>query len=494
MQRESLRSFFDASPTARLLRSDYAPLVVEFLNHVFKSGESIAVGYLELKTQLVTYQDDLHATEPELLPGSADRYLNQWVENGWLTRFLESNSSEPQFQLTRFAEDAIHFLDASLSKSTALVGTESRLRLVIDSLEDLVRRASADPQQRLNYLRQQRDLINAEISAIESGDSVEVYQPGQVRERFQTAVDLLKALQSDFRAVEERFQEITREVQQRQAKGDMTRGTILGYALDAEDLLKEQDEGVSFFAFVRFLFSPAQQAALRRTIQDVKQLSALATEDESMLRLQRMVPALLAEADKVMKTTARLSATLRRLLDAQSAAHRQRLSSILQDIKKAALQLQGKVPENCELLVDTDPQITSPFARTFWKPSVHFDLSEPAPHVVDLAQVQKMASSFAKLQRLDFRKLRRTINEATYLGASTTLGQLAEATQFSGGVIDLLGYVQIAHDDGHLIDSDQQEFVTISEPQWSDAPIVIKIPYVRFSPKSKSSSIGRRPK
>ncbi len=47
---------------------------------------------------------------------------------------------------------------------------------------------------------------------------MQTYRPAQIRERFQTAVDLLKALQSDFRAVEERFQDIARDVQQLQAK------------------------------------------------------------------------------------------------------------------------------------------------------------------------------------------------------------------------------------------------------------------------------------
>ncbi len=89
-----------------------------------------------------------------------------------------------------------------------MVGTESRLRLVIETLEDIVRGASADPDRRLEYLRAQRAAIDAEIAAIESGKSIQTYRPAQIRERFQTAVDLLKALQSDFRAVEERFQTI----------------------------------------------------------------------------------------------------------------------------------------------------------------------------------------------------------------------------------------------------------------------------------------------
>ncbi len=178
---------------------------------------------------------------------------------------------------------------------------------------------------------------------------------------FQTAVELLKALQSDFRAVEERFQDIARDVQQLQAQGNDSRGGILGYALDAEDMLKTQDEGISFYAFVAFLFSPSQQAQLLKNISEIHQLVALADQHEGLSRVRRMVPALLAEAEKVMRTTARLSATLRRLLDARAAAHRVRLAHVLREIRQAALKLAGdpEKTKHIQLNIETDADIVS---------------------------------------------------------------------------------------------------------------------------------------
>ena len=69
-------------------------------------------------------------------------------------------------------------------------------------------------------------------------------------ERLGTAVSLLRQLQSDFRAVEESFREITLQVQQRQAECQDTRGWILEFALDAEDVLKQEDQGVSGDSFM----------------------------------------------------------------------------------------------------------------------------------------------------------------------------------------------------------------------------------------------------
>ncbi len=490
MRRDSLRGFFDASPTARLLRSDHAPLVVDFLNQTFKTGTAISIGQSELRTQLSSFQEELHEVDPNLLKGPPERYIAAWVEHGWLSRFLEAASTEPQYQLTRHAEDALQFVESILSRNKSLVGTESRLRLVIETLEDIVRGASADPERRLLYLREQKRLIDEEIEAIESGKSVQVYRPSQIRERFQTAVDLLRALQSDFRAVEERFQSITRDVQQQQSKGETTRGGILGYALDAEDLLKQQDEGVSFFAFVAFLFSPNQQAALRKTIDEVQQLTALAEQQGEMSRVRSMVPSLLAEADKVMRTTARLSATLRRLLDAQATEQRIRLAAVLRDIKQSALQLKDQPPD-LGATISTEADICNPLARTFWRAPAEFTADSPVEHTIELERASELAAKFAGMRRLDMRKLREVIREATLGGNPITLPQLIEHNA-DNGVVELIGYVQVAHDDGHHINRNETEVIRLRAAAPQLAGIHIRVPKVTFTAKAKTA--GSRPK
>ncbi|MEQ1830350.1 MAG: DUF3375 domain-containing protein [Pirellula sp.] len=495
MRRDSIRTFFDASPTARLLRSDNAPLVLDFLYRVFKSGELISIGQTDIRTRLAGYQEEIHETEPQLLPGPPERYLTQWADAGWLQRFLEATSVEPQFQLTRYAEEAIQFVDTAISRGSNLVGTESRLRLVIDTLEDIVRGASADPDRRLEYLRAQRIVIDQEIEAIESGKSVQVYRPAQIRERFQNAVDLLRALQSDFRAVEERFQTIAREVQQLQSSGTDSRGHILGHALDSEDLLKQQDEGISFFAFVSFLLSPTQQAALRKNIDEIQQLVALADQHESLARVRKMVPSLLAEAEKVMRTTARLSATLRRLLDARAAAHRVRLANVLREIRQHAMRLRGS-PEcaSIQLSVDAEAEIVSPMARTFWVQPQDFEELQLTEQIFDPKHALAMAAAFARMQRLDLRKMRSHIREATSDGEEMPLTELVGKWPITGGVVELLGYLQIAHDDAHLIDANHIDRVTIAQSRGRNTPLSVSVPHIVFRPKAISREVATKPR
>lgn len=494
LRRENLRTFFDASPTVKLLRSALAPMVIDFLHQTFKLGETISIGLAEFKARLTLYQEELHEAYPELMLGAPERYVADWVDSGWLMRFLEANSSEPQYQLTRYSEEAIRFVESAVAKSNSMVGTESRLKLIIETLSDIVRGASADPERRLTYLRAQRADIDRQIAEIESGKSIEVYRPAQIRERFQNAVELLRALLSDFRCVEERFQVIARDVQQLQASGHDSRGNILGFALDSEDMLKQQDEGISFFAFVAFLFSPTQQAALRKCIDELQQLESLADQSEPMQQVRRMVPSLLAEAEKVMKTTARLSSTLRRLLDAHSAEHRLRLASVLQAIKQSALSLREAPPSDsigCQVFAEAE--IGSPLARRFWTPNALFDAESLEVHVVDIEQAQQIAAAFAKLKRLDFRKMRAAVQKLTYDGSSVTLSRLIGQSNEVPAVVELLGYVQIAHDDHHQIDPSKSETIdVVLTDHHRPRSLRVVVPLITFIPKA--STTGRRPK
>ena len=208
-----------------------------------------------------------------------------------------------------------------------------------------------------------------------------------------------------------------------------------------------------------------------------------------------MVPSLLAEAEKVMRTTARLSGTLRRLLDARAAAHRVRLANVLRDIRQHALQLRG-APEcqSIQISVDAEAEIGSPMARTFWVPPQDFDQMQLTEQVIDPRHAQAMASAFSKLQRLDLRKLRSHIREATLLGQSETLASLLERWPLTGGVVELLGYLQIAHDDAHKIDPTQIDRINILQPRGRSSTLQVSIPRIVFQPKASTREMATKPR
>jgi hypothetical protein len=380
------------------------------------------------------------------------------------------------------------FLDRGLQKDLGFVGTESRLRLIISTLADLVAGASADPEVHLRHLREERARIDESIARVERDGVAAQYEPASVRERFSTAVTLLKDLMADFRAVEDRFKEITQHVQQRQSHGQDTRGSILQFALDSEDLLKKEDQGVSFYEFVRFILSPSQQEKLQAIITELGRLEAIAQHSDGLSVVRRMVPSLLAEAEKVMRTNQRLSSTLRRLLDTRSASDRRRLAQLLREIRNLAAGCAGS-PRTDEISVTVDVGIplAFPLSRTFWSPPAEFAQIDLTEHAVDDDRRLRAFQILAQMHRLDWRSMRDHIADAATRRGSVTIGQLVEEFPPHVGVIELLGYLQIARDDGHLINRKSVEELILPPHGGTDHSLRVKVPMVYFTASRRAT-------
>ncbi len=491
MELTRLSDLFEVSPAVRLLKSHHAAFVLHFCNSTFKHSDTSGSGTFahdDLRRRLACYQEDLADDGYEVLVSPADHYLTTWADEGWLRRFLKSDSNEPHYQLTRHTEDAIRFVDSLLTRQSRFVGTESRLRLVIDTLSDIVRGASDNPDRRLEDLKAKRAQIDQEIAVIEAGGSVETYEAALIRDRFQTAVELLKTLQGDFRAVEDRFEQIAKEVHAKTQVREQSRGRILAGALDAEDMIKQEDEGVSFYAFVTFLFSPASQERLRNVIDELVALPQVAGDRDGVRRVRGMLPSLLAEADNVLRQTGRLSETLRRLLDADSIDHRQRVAEVLRDIRATAASLKTHATDSTHhrqldrigLEVEIQPTLRSPFCRTFWSAPQALD-GQPVDECIDILDAQAEAIKLANLKNLPWHAMRKNLAEMLGPTAMVTLQQVVNNLPPQAGVIEIVGWLQIAHEDGHTIDESIKEMIMVDVPTESTSSDTVTIRRVRIT-------------
>lgn len=465
MKLDRLVSFFSTNPAARLLRSPHAAQIAFFLHCQFKQGDAITIGHAELVQRLADFFDELHASEPECLADRPENYLNDWTSAGvrWLRRYHDAEHAEPVYELTPHTEEVLKFLHQLLEQGVGFVGTESRLKRIIDALSDIVVRSSADPEQRLAHLRAERRRLDEEIAAIESGTDVETYSATAIRERFADAVSDLTSLQGDFRAVEESFKAITREVQQRQNDANTVRGEILGHALAAEDRLKFADQGVSFNEFVRLILSPAKQEQLEAIVAELQEIDALAEQSGGMERVRGMISHLADEAEKVLRTTRRLSATLRRLLDVRSNTSRQRVAEVLAQIKTTARKLADHPPgDEVGLQLATQVHLGNPMERTFWTAPTEFDVRELLQHQPDELDRFAAFRHFAALERLDWKRMRANVERAVADSAhQVSLPELLETYPVASGAIELLGYLQLAHDGGHDVDTDELHIVQV---------------------------------
>jgi hypothetical protein len=478
---ERLISFFSSNPSAKLLRAQHAPFIINFLYKHFKEDKNLSTLHSVFHQQLMVHLETLHETEPEVLRDRAEVYLNAWStgETRWLRRYFDAQHAESVYQLTPHTEDVLTFLTEVLDRNLGFVGTESRLSRIIATLSDIVVRGSADPERRLIHLHEEQRRIEEEIRSIESGNAVETHSPTALRERFADAVMDLVSLQGDFRAVEESFKTITRDVQKRRAEALDSRGQILGFALDAEDQLKDQDQGASFQAFVRLILSQSQQDALEQMVAQLDEIAELAEQIEGKQRMKGMIGSLSAEAERVLRVTRRLNATLRRLLDTRASSTRLRLVELLNEIRALASR-HADHPPACGIDVLTDLDLLNVHQRTFWEAPVEFgELELSTAEQSDEERVLAF-KHLAGMQRLDWDMMRSNIASLVGSEGQATLPELLNVHPPTAGTIEVLGYIQLAHDDGHEINANESEVIDIAVSEDGTQSVPYEVPRIRF--------------
>jgi hypothetical protein len=480
---ERLQSFFNTSPAAKLLRSPHAAQIIYFLFRHFKETGAITWPQSQLQQRLSEYLEQIHETEPEILRERADAYLTAWStgDSRWLRRFFDTAHAEPVYELTPHTEDVLRFLSEALNRNVGFVGTESRLKRIIDTLSDIVVRGSDDPARRLEHLRAERARLDREIESIESGGAVATYSSTAIRERFVDAVADLGSLLGDFRAVEDRFKDITRDVQRRQAEVGGERGEILGFALAAEDSLKSQDQGISFDEFVRLILSPSKQEQLETIFARLREIEALVEQVEGMRQIHGMIGSLSGEAEKVLRTIRRLSSTLRRLLDSKVTSTRMRLAQVLRDIRSLAARLADEpLAEDFGLELSSEVELLNVSERPFWTAPTTFEPLALADHKPDEDDRRAAFRHLAALQRLDWETMKLNISQMLRDQPRLPLPTLLAAHPPHAGAIEILGYLQIAHDEGHWIDQSVKERIPVSSEGNQDHSEVFEVPQVVF--------------
>ncbi len=487
MKVEQLRSFFGHSPALKLLRGGNAPFILAFLHEQFRVQHQTAIHHDRLRAELIGFQSWLEDRYPDSLKRPADEYLTEWCqeESRILRRRFESDSMV--YQLTAPSETVLQFIEDCLEREEAhFVGTESRMRRIVETLREISVNASEDPERHIAELERQRDEIEDRIRAIRETGDVRRFHDTQIRERFTDVVEMLRRVLGDFRRVEDAFRDITREVQQREAAETESKGDLLGYALDAEDTLSESDQGISFGGFVEEILVPERQEKLRQLISEVRQVELLAEHEKGMELLRSMMPRLTGEANEVMQTIRRLTASIRRFLDAREAGERRQVNKLIGEIRQLARNCADDPPDEFFIEIEHRPAIASPASREFW--STPPQMESVSLTIEEASETQRNAAfaDFAKLRRLDWERMRRAIAALVQREGSVSLPKLLEHHPPRSGAIEVLGYLQIAKDDGHIVVDDLTDAVVLPAGDGTKKRL-LKVPKVVFQ---EAFSIG----
>jgi hypothetical protein len=448
-------------PAWRLLAADNAPFVIGFFYHAFIEPNVRTVSEQELAVLLEDYLFHLQERMGEsMYPKTALEYLNDWTadERGWLRRYYPSGSDEPHYDLTPASEKAIQWL-ADLEKRR-FVGAESRLRLVSDLLQEISQGSETDPQSRLADLERRKAEIETEMAEIRAG-RMAFMDHTQLRERFTQAVDTARALLADFRQVEQNFRDLDRQVRERIATWEGSKGDVLEEVMGERDAITDSDQGRSFHAFWDFLMSSERQDELTELIDRSIALEPIA-ELPPDPRFRRIHYDWLTAGEAAQRTVARLSEQLRRFLDEQAWLENRRIMELLRQIEQQALAVRDLSPPPLFMTVDAPtPAIELPMDRPLFRPPAKPDIAQKT--VVEGLADMPVDLLFDQVY-IDKEQLRKKLRHSLRRQNQISLTQLLEEHPLEKGLAELVAWLSIATEEGRGV-IDERSTISVS---WVD--------------------------
>lgn len=464
-------------PAWRLLQADHAALIASFFDKVFIQPNVRIMAQNDLVSKLEDLLFQLRELEGEgKFPRSAQNYLDEWAHNdkGWLRKFYPQGSDEAHFDLTPSTEKALTWLGGLVKRR--FVGTESRLLMVFELLKQMVNGVETNAEVKIAELEKRKQEIEKSIIAIRSGE-IEVMDESALKDRFVQVSSTARELLSDFRAVEQNFRELDRNVREQIASWDGSKGQLLSHIFGERDAISDSDQGRSFRAFWDFLMSPASQEELSDLLQTVFEMESLKeyTEDK---RLKRIHFDWLEAGEYTQRTVAKLSQQLRRYLDDQAYLENKRIMHLLDSINVHALALKKLVPPSSLMSMDdASLTISLPMERPLFAPPLKAKMQSKvflgdATDLVPEALFNQMV--------IDKNRLKRNIQQALSGHAQLSLKQLTERFPLEHGLAELIVYFSIAAGEKYaLFDESGQEIITWKNSEGVDTQA--SLPRIIFS-------------
>ncbi len=327
---------------------------------------------------------------------------------------------------------------------------------VFSLLRDIAEGSELDPRARIAELKRRKAEIDVEIADISAG-RLELMDPTQVRERFLQMAATARELLSDFRAVDNNFRTLDRQVREHIATWDGSQGELLQAIFGQRDMIAETDEGKSFRAFWDLLMSPSRQDELSRLLDMVLKLAPV-RELEPDSRLQRIHYDWLEAGEVTQRTVARLSAQLRRYLDDQAWLENRRIMQLIRDIEQKALSLRGQVDERAFMEIDEPaPALALSVDRILYNPPFKPKITQ---RIIDDDGVAIASDALYEQVYVDQLRLMSNIRRALQTRRQVSLATLVREHPIEQGLAELATYLKLATQDVHAaIDDDQSETV-----------------------------------
>ena len=465
-----------AYPAVDLLRSDNAAMVVGFLYRAFKAQHRAVLPEGQLRAMLDAYLDELRDEDPANYPMSSAQYLGIWCDNAhqYLRKYMLENSPEPLFELTSGSEKALLWME-QLSGTTGFVGTESRLDSIFKGLDDLLRNTTTDVNVRVKQLEADAERIQAQIDQIRATGVVPSYTSVQINERFAQLLSTARELLGDFRLVEDNLKRIAQSIAEEHAKPGVTKGSILGNMLDADEVLRKSEQGQSFYAFWALLLSGERQHQFQVALKKVLELKDLNERLKSSPLLDNMIHHLLIEGEKVLDSGERMATNLRRVLDSRRTADRAKVHELIQEIQALAITLRPNPPDGPVFEVEEFTEFFNSMSRPLWQAPAEINMLGQV-ETADNRISKEDLKAFSNLPHVSLHKMRMNVGAILTDNQTQTLEQVLDRFPPKYGMIDVLAYILVAMEDPKHHVGEEEQVITVPGPK----PTKWRVPRVLF--------------
>ncbi|WP_157871796.1 DUF3375 domain-containing protein [Gloeothece verrucosa] len=470
MDYDQIKNELKHSSSLQLLRSQNAPLIVSFLHKQFKENQRTAIKNSELTSKLEDYLEFIRESEAEgAYPQSPQQYLNQWCDDQYLRKTYEPGSDDPVFKLTPAIEKVLKWL-GELIQPPEFVVTESRFYHIFDLLKEIRDYSTTDVETRLAQLEEERDRIQQEIDKIRQTGVVTRYDSTKIKEKFILANNVASELLGDFAEVTERFRALTRTIQEEQLQENSYKGSVVGRVLNADQEIKESDQGRSFYGFWNFLMSGDQQRELKSLIQEVYNLDELRSLMQKYGLLRRIERHLMDAGEQIIQSNHRLAEKLRQMLDESNLSENRRVAELIREIEGLAIRVAKQPPLDEDFFVlEGEPNVNLVMERRLHdleecKPptfSLNFDNLPPVNLDEELTELYHQLY-------VDETELERRIAQALEHRPQVTLAELVEIYPVEQGLSEIVAYLAIASkSEQHLLNDNIKESIRVAslEPE-----------------------------
>lgn len=258
-----VRAAFD-QPTLTLLHRQQAALAVTLFRCCF-SRDVTAIPTARLHQLIDNLLDDLRADgTPGTPEGSGRDLCVSWVKGRWLVR-SPGQGGEEFYSLTSHAQTALTLVDGLSRERTTL--SEHRITTILTTIRRFNADANPDRQARIRILDAQIVELAEERDRLEGGGTLEPVSPDFMLEGYGEVLSLVSALPSDFKRVEEAFEQMRRKLLAAFRAEEQPAGSLIDtYLRGADELMAATAEGRAFEGAFAVLRNGATQLQLREDI------------------------------------------------------------------------------------------------------------------------------------------------------------------------------------------------------------------------------------